>query len=748
MPARILLLATVVLAMCAQLSAQEPVNIGSRLELLVDDALIERMDGEVRFVLHQPVRREIVLRTDAPWEGNASAFQSVFKDGDLYRMYYRGLHYLHSGEPAQAMADHPWFLCYAESDDGINWRRPVVGRFEFSGSTENNIILTPEFLSEIGGDPAHTAAFKDENPDCPPEERYKIIVVGHKPTGLYVLASPDGIHFEILSKEPITTTGAFDSQNLAFWDPYIKQYREYHRGFRDGVRDIMTAASPDIRKFPEPEWLRWPDAPKEHLYTNAIQPYYRAPHILVGFPMRYTDRGWSKSILDLPGLDERVIRAKSHPRYGTAITDGLFMSSRDGLTFKRWPEAFIRPGPRDRESWVYGDNFIFWGMVETESATEDAPDELSLYATESYWEGIGSAVRRYTLRVDGFVSAQATLKGGEIVTKPLIFEGGNLAINAETSGAGGVQVEIQDADGSPIDGYTLDECMPILCDDLRHIVRWDYEGGDLSRLAGTPVRLRFVLSDADLYSFQFVPLEPEPEYPDTVQLGAMPRKNRDREPFVALQDDFQADMAGTGVEDGDLDPVATSDGTGWFITEGSPDRVQVLNDDPVGGGQAGERQYLKVQRLAETHMEGGLAWVRLSPQDAADTTRGMLEVRTRIYVPSSNKGRVEIDGYDNPPGEFSRRAFHVRIASDGAVTYFRETENPVDGLRVEPDTWQDVRICAYLDRGVFDLTIGATTVQGLPFALDGVRRIQTVLFGPNNANCTLYVDEVCVSVEP
>mgnify|MGYP007068795659 CR=1 FL=1 len=105
MPARILLLATVVLAMCAQLSAQEPVNIGSRLELLVDDALIERMDGEVRFVLHQPVRREIVLRTDAPWEGNASAFQSVFKDGDLYRMYYRGLHYLHSGEPAQAMAD-------------------------------------------------------------------------------------------------------------------------------------------------------------------------------------------------------------------------------------------------------------------------------------------------------------------------------------------------------------------------------------------------------------------------------------------------------------------------------------------------------------------------------------------------------------------------------------------------------------------------------------------------------------------
>jgi len=165
-----ILISVVSTLMSTNAHAQEPVNIGSRLELLIDDHLIESMSGDLRLALHHPTRREIVLNTDAAWEGNASAFQSVFKDGDLYRMYYRGIHYLHSGEPAQVIENHPWFLCYAESDDGIDWRRPELGLFEFNGSTANNIILTPEYLADIGGDPAHTAAFIDTNPDCPPDQ--------------------------------------------------------------------------------------------------------------------------------------------------------------------------------------------------------------------------------------------------------------------------------------------------------------------------------------------------------------------------------------------------------------------------------------------------------------------------------------------------------------------------------------------------------------------------------------------------
>jgi hypothetical protein len=483
------------------------------------------MTGGARLELQHPVPREIVMKTDAPWEGNACGYQSVFKDGERYRMYYHGVHYGH--DPKTRV--HPYVMCYAESDDGIHWRRPNLGIFEFNGSKDNNIILTPEHLAKIGGDPAHTSAFKDENPDCPPDAKYKIIVIGGKPHGMYVLKSPDGVHFSIMSEKPIQTKGAFDSQNLVFWDPVARIYRGYHRGFKDGVRDIMTASSPDILSFPEPQWLEYPGALKEHLYTNQVQPYYRAPHILMGFPTRYTDRGWSEPMMQLPELDERLARAKFSRRYGTALTEGLFMTSRNGLVFNRWKEAFLRPAQREKPTWVYGDNYIFLGMVETSSHLGNSPNDISMYASEGYWRGDSVSFRRYTLRIDGFVSLHAPFDGGELVTKPLIFDGGNLVINASTSAAGSIQVEVQDAKGNPVEGYSLADCPEIFCDDVRHVVRWKKaaparggsasggEGGaprasgDVRPLAGKAIRLRFALKDADLYSFQFVPYEPDPE---------------------------------------------------------------------------------------------------------------------------------------------------------------------------------------------------------------------------------------------
>jgi len=496
------------------IGAAEPIDIGSRRELFVDEFLIETMRGDVRLALHHPVRREIVFQTDAPWEGNAAGYQSVFQDGPLYRLYYHGGQYTTGGPATQALAEHPWTFCYAESDDGIHWRRPELGLHEYAGSTANNIILTPESMAEIGGDPAHTAAFLDTNPACPPTEKYKIVVVGSKPHGLYVLASADGLHFKPLRTEPFTTQGAFDSQNLAFWDPTLGAYRAYWRIFTEGVttgdqwtpagyRDIRTATSPDFVHWSEPVDLKYVDSPPEHLYTNQIQPYYRAPHILMGFPMRYTEREWAEPLLDLPGQEERKTRSQAASRYGAAITDGLFMTSRDGVLFRRWAEAFLRPGPRERYSWVYGDNFIFWGMVETQSTLEDAPPEISLYATEHYWEGTYTSIRRLTLRLDGFVSASAPMTGGELITKPIRFDGDQLTLNFETSGAGSVQVEIQDADGQPIPNYTLDDCWPILGDRLAKPVHWKTPGSQVRPLAGQPIRLRFVLKDADVYGFKF-----------------------------------------------------------------------------------------------------------------------------------------------------------------------------------------------------------------------------------------------------
>ena len=69
------------------------IDIGSRRELFVDDFLIERLSGQAELRLHHPVPREVVFTADRPWEGNLMFHVTVFRDGDIYRMYYRGWHY-------------------------------------------------------------------------------------------------------------------------------------------------------------------------------------------------------------------------------------------------------------------------------------------------------------------------------------------------------------------------------------------------------------------------------------------------------------------------------------------------------------------------------------------------------------------------------------------------------------------------------------------------------------------------------
>ena len=479
------------------------VAIGTRRELFVDDYLVERMSGRADLRLHHPTPREVVFETDRPWEGNGCAYISIFEDDGLFRMYYKAWRiHLKEGE---GVPDTGLYIAYAESDDGVNWRRPELGLVEHQGSTANNLILGeagPEGKALHGFTP-----FKDTHPDCPPAQRYKAVgaACGGDAAGLYALASPDGVRWSLLDEEPIITKGKFDSQNLVFRDPVRGVYRAYVRDFReqDGVRcrDIRTATSPDFLHWSEPQWLEYPGAPDEQLYTNQILAYYRAPHILMGFPTRYVSREWSPTIEALPELEHRRLRAASMERYGTATSDGLFMTSRDGRVFRRWGEAFLRPGPQLEGNWTYGDNYQAWGLVETPSALEGAPREISLYATENYWRE-PTRFRRYTIRLDGFVSLQAPLSGGEVVTKPLTFEGARLEMNLSTSAAGSIRVEVLDEGGSPLDGFALKDCWDAVGDKLDYVVSWK-GGPDVSALAGRPVRLRFVLKDADLYSFRF-----------------------------------------------------------------------------------------------------------------------------------------------------------------------------------------------------------------------------------------------------
>ncbi|MCY3990172.1 MAG: hypothetical protein OXF50_02970 [Caldilineaceae bacterium] len=511
-----------------QSSGKTPIDIGSRLELMIDDYLIARLSGGAVRRLNRPTPREVVLVTDMPWEGNTCLYFTVFQDGPIYRMYYRGSHYVTTATTQEV--PHPAAVCYAESADGIHWTKPNLGLVEFNGSVQNNIILDKQ---ESRFPVSEFAPFKDANPNAAPDAKYKAWTVRYDPRGLHPLSSPDGIHWTPMSDEAVITHGLFDSHNLAFWDTLRGEYRDYHRslyhetgaqpysaksvggrnadtprGSRYG-RDVLTATSQDFIHWTDPVYINYTEGRTDELYINGIIPYSRAPHIFLGFPARYIDRGWSDAIEDLPELAHRRRRANAKSendtseRRGSALTDSMFMTSRDGQTFKLWPESFIRPGLRPRDNWAYGDNYPNWGLVTTKSAIDGAPDEISLYLTEGYWRGESLNLRRYTLRIDGFVSVQAPLSGGEVVTKALIFAGRQLILNFSASAAGSIRVEIlRDQMDAPIAGFTLDDCVEVLGDDLARVVRWA-DGPDVSRLAGIPVRLRFVLKDADLFSFRF-----------------------------------------------------------------------------------------------------------------------------------------------------------------------------------------------------------------------------------------------------
>ncbi len=363
------------------------INLANRRELFVDHFLIDSLDGAEQR-LHRPTPKEVAIIHDQPWEGNTSYYHTVFRDGDLYRMYYRGSH----ADLPVITATHQ-VVCYAESPDGIHWTKPNLGLHEFDGSTDNNFIWT--------GTGAHNfAPFKDANPECEPQARYKAI--GHGKGGLYAFQSPDAIHWSLMHDEPVITKGAFDSQNLAFYDTVRRRYVDFHRGFDKGVRAIMTCTSEDFLHWTEPQWIEYRDERNEHLYTNQTTAYPRAPHLFMAFPKRF-----------MPSRNPVLHR-------NSGVSDIVFMTSRDGKLFDRWGEAFVRPGLQ-RERWVNRNNFVAWGIVETGSDVPGTPDELSFYSVEGYYQGDSCQIRRYTLRPDGFVSITAPLSGGSLQTKTLTF---------------------------------------------------------------------------------------------------------------------------------------------------------------------------------------------------------------------------------------------------------------------------------------------------------------------------------------
>ena len=219
------------------------------------------------------------------------------------------------------------------------------------------------------------------------------------------------------------------------------------------------------------------------IYSLALDPYFRAPQIILAMPRRF--------------LPLRTFYPEMEALKTPGLSDGIFMSSRDGVAWNRFEEAFIRPG-LDARNWVHRANTPARGIVPTGS------DEISIYVERNYTFP-SNRLERMTLRTDGFVSIHAGVPGGEMVTRPLLYVGGDLVLNCATAASGGIRIEIQDAAGRPIQGFRLEDAPEIFGDAVERTVDWGRTPGSrpLACLAGTPVRLRFVMRDADLYSLKF-----------------------------------------------------------------------------------------------------------------------------------------------------------------------------------------------------------------------------------------------------
>ena len=487
-------------------------DIGTHKQLLIDGRFFQHSEG-IELCMNPPVQDSApVLIADQPWEEKGiGAYSTAFRESDgRFRLWYDAL--IDVGTPQESARR----LCYAESEDGIQWEKPSLGLVPFRGSTANNIVAPLLERQSMQG----ATVYRDER--APADERYKLwskfrptdsqIAEGTQ-SGLWAMHSSDGIHWQTYSNQPNPPNQSCDTQNMFFWDETFKCYVGYTRvretqssdeaavAGKVAYRSIGRITSPDFRTWSSTQIVLEADEedlaipvpskfddqrPSIDYYTSCAMKYESAQDVYLMFPSVYYHWG-----------------EKGFP----ATMDTQLLTSRDGIHWCRQGNrrSFLRHGmdggirsgmlfanpwliPVGNELWLY-----YAGMAHNHAA---APDDV----------GRSSSLFRARMRRDGFVSADAGYGGGQFITPVLQFGGNRLKLNLDGSAGGWLQVEIQDADGQPVPGFRLTEADPVVGNAIGKPTTWKGKS-DLSELIGKPVRLRFVLRAMKLYAFQFTSVQ-------------------------------------------------------------------------------------------------------------------------------------------------------------------------------------------------------------------------------------------------
>jgi len=549
----------------------EALNIGSMKQLFLDDYLIDQMQG-VHRRLHHPSRcaDNPLVVGDKPWEiprrgVNAGTYLfggTVMFDEEeqQFKMWYRTDQILPS-EPSSdksiryRVPPGGYRTLYAVSREGLYWEKPNLGLVEHEGSRNNNLLPV-----EIGGEGyiRRSMIIKDYQ-ERDPEKRYKILFMDKTDPseelnqsdqwtqwGLKKAYSSDGIHWRTGVGRPIRFERKLRelraNGELFGWDPKLQRYvfftlRSHPEMVPASVDGRLVRHEDAITRITSRDFETWGEPCDLIQRDPHCDPFQWSPgHVGVMTAILYTEELYvgfvdtvtPHAVEDVSGDCWDVYNIE-HGEHRTEL-----VISRDGTHWKRIaPHWWFLPpglwGTWDHDHVVLAKPIVRENEILIYYTGNNLPCKAQMPGHAQYGlvgkfvngQQMGYAIGLAKLRLDGFASMEGYEAEATLTTRPLVFNGDNLVINARapekpfdstppsrgsrlTLGPmyGRLRVEIGDEAGTPFRGYKASDCDSFSGDDIAKVVSW-HGKSDLSHLWGKVIRLKFFLKNAALYSLQF-----------------------------------------------------------------------------------------------------------------------------------------------------------------------------------------------------------------------------------------------------
>lgn len=470
-----------------------PVNVGR--QLFVDSFLIA--ETNLKPVYHTPHFYEgnPVLEPDKEWEKTTEGglYAAPFSDGIWYdekeqkfKMWYlAGAGILHKGD------NQTFYTGYAESTDGKHWTKPTLDIWNQTNIVDTcNRDAATIWLDKLEKDPA---------------KRYKMFNVERRPTDRrwqFILKySPDGIHWG----EGVAQSGDLYDRSSAFYNPFREVWAlsmRYGTKVSSRSRSYLENKDPETAvSFAHRTRKGVPDKNIVYWFTPSDKEprHPKFPEVNPGI-YNFDAIAYESIMLGLYSVwqgPENGVCAK----LGIQKKNEIFLGySRDGFHFSRPSfEPFMAVNETDG-AWNWGN------MQSINGVPLVVGDSLYFYSSgrqrnKIMWDSYTSTGLA-TLRRDGFVSMHGD-KGGYLTTEKIQFDGKHLFVNADVKGT--LAVEVLDANGQPLEGFTRKDCIVMKkADKTKQRISWK-RNPDVASLIGQTVRLKFYLDNADLYAFWISP---------------------------------------------------------------------------------------------------------------------------------------------------------------------------------------------------------------------------------------------------